>query len=124
MHVQVHKRIVKQNEQHKRRVDKHRKRVVFKERDFVWIHLRRERFPAGKFEKLQPRANGPFKFLQRINDNAYKIELPGEYNVSGTFNVADLSPYYNDEADSRVNISQGGGDDVESESAVFDFSAT
>lgn len=31
--------------------------------------------------------------LERINDNAYKIELPGHYNVSATFNVADLSPF-------------------------------
>ncbi|GKC53015.1 hypothetical protein Tco_1075760 [Tanacetum coccineum] len=29
----------------------------------------------------------------RINDNGYKIELPGHYGVSATFNVADLSPY-------------------------------
>ncbi|GAV59615.1 hypothetical protein CFOL_v3_03146 [Cephalotus follicularis] len=119
MHVQVHKQIIKQNEQYKRRVDKHCKRVVFKEGDLVWIHLRRERFPVGRFGKLKPRADGPFKVLQRINDNAYKIELPGEYNVSGTFNVANLSPYYDDEADSRVNLSQGGVDDAKSESAVF-----
>ncbi|GAV74629.1 hypothetical protein CFOL_v3_18109 [Cephalotus follicularis] len=119
MHVQVHKRIIKQNEQYKRRVDKHRKQVVFKEGDLVWIHLRQERFPAGRFGKLKPRADGPFKVLQRINDNAYKIELPGKYNVSGTFNVAYLSPYYDDEVDSRANLSQGGGDDAESESAVF-----
>ncbi|GKB61451.1 protein kinase-like domain, concanavalin A-like lectin/glucanase domain protein [Tanacetum coccineum] len=30
---------------------------------------------------------------QRISDNAYKIDLPGRYGVSATFNVADLSPY-------------------------------
>ncbi|GKV43145.1 hypothetical protein SLEP1_g50478 [Rubroshorea leprosula] len=29
----------------------------------------------------------------KINDNAYKLELPGEYNVSATFNVSDLSPF-------------------------------
>ncbi|GAV88685.1 hypothetical protein CFOL_v3_32107 [Cephalotus follicularis] len=103
MHVQVHKRIIKQNEQYKRWVDKHRKRVVFKEGDLVWIHQRRERFPADRFGKLKPRADGPFKVLQRINGNACKIEMPGEYNVSGTFNVSDLSPYYDDEADSRTN---------------------
>ncbi|GAV58106.1 hypothetical protein CFOL_v3_01640 [Cephalotus follicularis] len=119
MHVQVHKQIIKQNEQYKRRVEKHRKHIVFKEGDLVWIHLRKERFPAGRFGKLQPRADGPFKVLQRINGNAYKIELPGEYNVSGTFNVVDLSSHYDDEADSRANLSQGGRDDAEGESVVF-----
>ena len=29
----------------------------------------------------------------RINDNAYKLDLPGEYNISATFNVSDLSPF-------------------------------
>jgi hypothetical protein len=28
-----------------------------------------------------------------INDNAYKLDIPGEYNVSATFNVTDLSPF-------------------------------
>ncbi|GJS86348.1 retrovirus-related pol polyprotein from transposon 17.6 [Tanacetum coccineum] len=59
--------------------------------------LGKDRFPAGRFSKLQARSDGPFQVLQRINDNAYKIELPGEYNVSGTFNVADLSPYVTDD---------------------------
>ncbi|GJX06815.1 reverse transcriptase domain-containing protein [Tanacetum coccineum] len=47
----------------------------------------------GRFGKLHPRADGPFRILQKINDNAYKVELPGHYGVSDTFNVADLSPY-------------------------------
>ena len=29
--------------------------------------------------------------LERINDNAYKIDLPCEYGVSVTFNVSRLS---------------------------------
>ena len=53
----------------------------------------------GKHGKLKPRANGPFKVLQRINDNAYKIELPGNYGVQETFNVADLSPYHENECE-------------------------
>ena len=47
--------------------------------------------------------------LQKINDNAYKIDLPGEYNVSATFNVADLSPFEfvdYDKDDSRTNSLQ------------------
>ncbi|GJR05853.1 reverse transcriptase domain-containing protein [Tanacetum coccineum] len=61
--------------------------------DLVWIHLRHARFPQGRFGKLNPRADGPFRILKKINDNAYKVELPGHYGVSSTFNVADLSPY-------------------------------
>uniref|UniRef100_A0A2N9EJL2 Integrase catalytic domain-containing protein n=1 Tax=Fagus sylvatica TaxID=28930 RepID=A0A2N9EJL2_FAGSY len=37
--------------------------------------------------------------LQRIGENAYKIELPGDYGVSATFNVSNLSPYYEDQED-------------------------
>ena len=43
-----------------------------------------------------PRAEGPFEVLERINNNAYKVDLPGDYEVSTTFNVADLSPFYPD----------------------------
>ncbi|GKV50650.1 hypothetical protein SLEP1_g57351 [Rubroshorea leprosula] len=53
----------------------------------------KERFPAQRRSKLQPRGDGPFQVITRINDNAYKLELPGEYNVSATFNVSDLSPF-------------------------------
>jgi uncharacterized protein YkvS len=41
--------------------------------------------------KLQPHDNGLFQVLERINDNAYKVDLLGEYGVSATFNVVDLT---------------------------------
>ncbi|GJR40630.1 putative CCCH-type zinc finger family protein [Tanacetum coccineum] len=97
LHQQVREHIEKQNKKYKERVDKRRKKVIFKEGDLVWIRLGKERFPPGRFGKLQARADGPFRVLKRINDNAYKIELPGEYNASATFNVADLSPYVTDD---------------------------
>lgn len=34
---------------------------------------------------------GPFQVLERVSDNTYKIDLPGEFNVSATFNVSNLS---------------------------------
>ncbi|KAJ9543245.1 hypothetical protein OSB04_022952 [Centaurea solstitialis] len=100
IHQQVRDQIVNNNIVYQRRANVHRKRVVFKEGDLVWIHLSKDRFPKGRAGKLQPRADGPFKVLERINDNAYKIELPSHYNVSATFNVADLKPFVAEEDDS------------------------
>jgi hypothetical protein len=128
VHSQIQTQIENSNKKYKERVDKHRKKVVFKKRDLVWIHLRKARFPTGRYGKLQPRTDGPFRVLERINDNAYKVDLSGEYNVSGTFNVADLSPYITESdndndtseveevdgevADSRMNLFLGGENDA------------
>ena len=72
--------------------------------------MRKERFPAQRRSKLLPRGDGPFQVLERINDNAYRLDLPGEYNVSATFNVTDLSPFDIGE-DLRANPFQEGGND-------------
>ena len=50
--------------------------------------------------------------LEQINDNAYRLDLPGEYNVSATFNMTDLSPFDVGD-DLRTNPSQEGGNDVD-----------
>lgn len=52
----------------------------------VWIHLRKERFPNQPNVKLSPKADGPFKIVQKNNDNAYKVELSGTYGISATIN--------------------------------------
>ena len=52
--------------------------------------------------------------IQRINDNAYKIDLLGKYSLSDTFNVADLSPYDAGE-DLRSNPFEERGDDENQE---------
>jgi len=31
-----------------------------------------------------------------VGENAYKIELPGDMQVSATFNVEDLTPFFKD----------------------------
>jgi hypothetical protein len=43
------------------------------------------------------RAPSPFKILAKINDNAYKLELPPEFGVSSSFNISDLLPYFGEE---------------------------
>jgi hypothetical protein len=56
---------------------------------------------------------GPFKILTKINDNAYKLELPLEFGVSPSFNNLDLRPYLGeeDEMPSRTTSMQEGEDD-------------
>jgi hypothetical protein len=51
--------------------------------------------------------------LEKINDNAYKLELPPEFWVTPTFNIADLKPYLGeeDELESRTTPLQEGEDD-------------
>ncbi|GKA45186.1 hypothetical protein Tco_0737982 [Tanacetum coccineum] len=91
----------------------------------MWIHLRKEHFLGGRFGKLKPLADGPFRVLRRINGNAYKIELPGHYNVSATFNVTDLSPYEatsDDDMDSGISPFEAKEDDAEPDTHISNLS--
>jgi hypothetical protein len=82
--------------------------VVFAPGDWAWVHYRKERFPNQRKNKLDARGDGPFLVLERINDDAYKIDLPGEYGVPATFNISDLSPFDMD-SDLRTNLFEEGG---------------
>jgi hypothetical protein len=45
--------------------DRGRKHVVFDVGDLVWLHLRKDRFPDLRKSMLMPRADGPFKVLEK-----------------------------------------------------------
>jgi hypothetical protein len=51
----------------------------------------KEKFPNHRKSKLQPCGDGSFQVVERINNNAYKIDLSSEYDVNATFNVAELT---------------------------------
>ena len=59
------------------------------------------------------RADGPFEVLERVNVDAYKIDLPRDYQVSATFNVSDLSSYEGDDnlSNLTLNFAKQGEDD-------------
>ena len=70
---------------------------------------------------MTPRGDGPFQIAEKINNNAYKLDLPSEYgSISSTFKVADLSLFDvgddygvdNAVSDSRTNPFEGGGNDA------------
>ncbi|PKI34796.1 hypothetical protein CRG98_044813 [Punica granatum] len=110
IHEEARNRILHKNEQAATRANKGRKHVTFEPRDWVWVHFRKERFPSQRKSKLNPRGDGPFQVLEKINDNAYKLDLLEEYQVSFTFNVFDLS-LFDVGADSRTNPFEEGGND-------------
>ncbi|RDX72678.1 Tf2-11, partial [Mucuna pruriens] len=73
--------------------------MTFELGDGVWVHRRKEKFPTKRKYKLQPRGNGTFQVLERINDYAYKLDLSTTYcNVSEEF-------------DSKTNHFEEGGND-------------
>ncbi|KAJ9535594.1 hypothetical protein OSB04_un001272 [Centaurea solstitialis] len=57
LHQKVRDQIIKHNAGYQSRTNKHRKQVVYKEGDLVWIHLQKERFPTGRFRKLKAHAD-------------------------------------------------------------------
>ena len=111
IHEKVKEHIQRKNEQYASHANKGRKRVVFQPGDWVWVHMRKERFPEQRKSKLQSRGDGPFQVLERINENSYKLDLQGKYNVSATFNVSDLT-HFDAGSDSRSNPFQQGGNDM------------
>uniref|UniRef100_A0A2N9FRX0 Reverse transcriptase domain-containing protein n=1 Tax=Fagus sylvatica TaxID=28930 RepID=A0A2N9FRX0_FAGSY len=110
LHERVQLQIAQKNERVAAQANKGQRRVIFEPGDWVWVHMCKERFPAHRRTKLHPRGDEPFHILEKINDNAYKVDLPSEYKVSATFNVSDLSPF-DVGKDSRSNPFEERGND-------------
>ena len=119
MHERVKNQIENKIKVYSTKGNKGRKELVLNEGDWVWLHLRKDRFPTKRKSKLSPRGDGPFQVLERINNNAYRLDLPEEYGVSTTFNISDLIPFAGgadieeeELTDLRSNPLQGEGDDA------------
>ena len=95
MHAKVRANIEKRNGQYARQANKGRV-MTFEPRDCIWVHRQKERFPTQRIYKLQSRGDGTFQVLERINDNAYKL---------------DLSTTCSEEFDSMMNPFEEGGND-------------
>ena len=80
-----------------RKALKHRE-VHFEEGELVMVHLKKDRFPRGTYNKLMWKKIGSCKILRIFYANAYKVQLPSEVGISPIFNVSDLYPYQVDES--------------------------
>nr|GMD01401.1 zf-CCHC domain-containing protein [Ipomoea batatas] len=111
---EVKAKLIASNAKYKAAADKKRRQQVFQVGEQVLIYLRKERYPAGTFHKLSPKKYGPFEIVRKINDNAYVVDIPDEWKISKTFNVADIFKFYPgqelypDEATSGTSFPQAG----------------
>ncbi|XP_047270349.1 uncharacterized protein LOC124899496 [Capsicum annuum] len=123
IHEKVRLKLEKKNQEVAIRVNKGRRRLVLEPRKWVWVHLRKERFPNQRKAKIIPREDGLFQVLKRINDNAYQIDLPSDYQVHSTFNNFYLSPVdildVHEATNLRTNSLQDGEDDTSVKSRPF-----
>jgi len=109
----------------KRKVDKYtehankrHKALIFEPGDWVWLHLRKDRFPSQRKSKLLPHGDGPFQVLKRINDNPYELNLPDTYFGSNSFNISDLTAFSVGLPNSWTNSLPPGEHDVDLEESV------
>ncbi|XP_019432693.1 PREDICTED: uncharacterized protein LOC109339666 [Lupinus angustifolius] len=101
LHEQVKAQIEKKNASYAKQANKGWKQVIFEPGDWVWVHMRKERFLEQRKFKLLLIGDGLLCVVNKVNYNVYKLELPSEYgNISATFNVSNLTPF------------DTGGDDV------------
>ena len=61
------------------------------------IQLWKERFPRRTYHKLKYKKICPSKILKKINDNAYKVDLPTNLDIFPVFNISELHTFYGDD---------------------------
>jgi hypothetical protein len=102
LHTQVKQRLRKANQEYKRRADQRKRQLQFEVGDSVLAHLRKERFRRGTYNKLKMKKIGPCRVLKKFGENAYELELPEGIEISMIFNISDLYPYRDGEAEDGI----------------------
>ncbi|GJX04242.1 putative reverse transcriptase domain-containing protein [Tanacetum coccineum] len=97
---QIKKRMQAARDRQKSYVDLKRKPIEFQVGDKVMLKVSPWKGVVhfGKRGKFNPRYVGPFKVLEKVGEDAYKLELPEELSrVHNTFHISNLKKCYADE---------------------------
>jgi hypothetical protein len=92
IHQMVQEQLEKSQAKYKTRHDKHRVDHSFQVGDEVWLYISKERL-KGEGKKLKPIRYGPFKVLEKIGNNAFRLDLPPYMQMYAVVNVENLKLY-------------------------------
>jgi hypothetical protein len=92
IHQVVHEQLEKNQAKYKARHGMHRVDHRFKVGDQVWLYISKERL-QGEGKKLKPIRYGPFKILDKIGSNAFRLELLPYMQIYSVVNVENLRLY-------------------------------
>ena len=88
-HIAVTTTLKTAQDQAKQRHDKQRTYLSFQPGDQVWLHLDKKRFKS-QHHKLMPIRYGPYTILDKIGENAYRLDLPPQLGIHDVINVNQL----------------------------------
>ena len=85
----------------KKAADRHRRHLEFALGDWVLLRFEKARLKKMKgkerlYPKLSMRYYGPFQVMERINDVAYRLQLPDHWKIHNAFHVSLLRPFNGD----------------------------
>ena len=93
LHEEVKQKLHSSSLKHRARADLKRREVNFEEGELVMVHLKKDQFPRGTYNKLKWKKIGLCKILRKFSTNAYELESPSDVGIYPIFNVSDLYPY-------------------------------
>ena len=86
----------------------------------MWTVLTKDRFPVHEYSKLAARKIESYEIIEKINSNAYRLNLPSHIHTTPVFNVKHLIPFRGDNsedddeiANSRPNSFHPGEDNAD-----------
>ncbi|MCO5563317.1 hypothetical protein L7F22_016957 [Adiantum nelumboides] len=93
---QVQQAIQKSQEKQKKAANKHRRRLHFRDSDWVLLRFEKARIRKQKgkekfYPKLRIRYYGPFQISEVINDVSYRLSLPASWEIHNAFHVKQIS---------------------------------
>jgi len=101
----VQEQLEKCQSNYKARHEKHWVDHKFQVGDEVWLYISKERL-QGEGKRLKPMRYGPFKILENIGNNAFKLDLPHMqiYSIVNVENLRLFEPPLIDDQGEHVQL--------------------